>query len=294
MRKAAQSNSTAGARRFEATLERMRSRLNWTIIRVPFDAAKVFGMRGQIKVKGEINGFPFRTSLFPTALSSIAVGGHILLVNKRMQKAARVSAGASARFQIELDTEERVVTIPDHLKRMLAEDRSFQRWYDQLNHSSRSEIAKWVNEPKSADARVRRAEQIAERLLAVMDAERELPPILQVAFARNPRAREGWERMSAARRRSHLLGIFYYRTPEGRERRIGKMLEEAVALAEKKPGLRSQEVIAELRSAGTGRSPVPTGASERAGPHDAYHKGCIRASHPLLWLLRNNRAGSVP
>lgn len=224
-----ESKSASGVRRFEAVLERMRSRLNWTIIRVPFDATQAFGMRGQINVKGEINGFGFRTCLFPCA-----GGGHILLVNKRMQKGARVSAGASARFRIELDIEKRVARMPDELKRILAEDRSFGRWYDQLNQSTRNDIAKWVNEPKSAEARGRRAEQIAERLLAVMDAERELPPILQVAFARNPRARAGWELMSKARRRSHLLGIFYYRTPEGRQNRIGKMLDEAVLLGEKR------------------------------------------------------------
>jgi uncharacterized protein YdeI (YjbR/CyaY-like superfamily) len=229
MRKAAQNKSGPGVRRFEAALEHMRSRLNWTIIRLPFDAAKCYGTRGQIKVKIEINGSPFRTSLFPTA-----EGVHILLINKRMQRAVRVHAGDSARFQIERDTEKRVVTPPEPLNRILAEDRSFRRWYDQLNHSTRNDIAKWVGEPKSAEARVRRAEQIAERLLAVMDAERELPPILQVAFARNPRAREGWDRMSISRRRAHLLGIFYYRTPEGRERRIGKMLEDAIAIAEKK------------------------------------------------------------
>jgi hypothetical protein len=89
----------------------MRSRLNWTIVRMPFDAAKVYGMRGQINVKGEINGFPFRTCLFPTA-----EGRHILLVNKRMQKAARVKAGASAHFQLELDGDKRVSEVPDHLK----------------------------------------------------------------------------------------------------------------------------------------------------------------------------------
>ncbi|MGC2248253.1 MAG: YdeI/OmpD-associated family protein, partial [Terriglobales bacterium] len=88
-------------------------------------------------------------------------------------------------------------------------------------------IAKWVSEPQSDAARARRVEQIAERLLAVMDAECELPPILQVAFARNPQARAGWEKMSPAKRRSHLFGIFYYRTPEGRTRRIEKMMDEA-------------------------------------------------------------------
>jgi uncharacterized protein YdeI (YjbR/CyaY-like superfamily) len=213
---------------FDARLERLRSRLNWIIIRIPFDAAQAWGLRGQIKVKGEINGFPFRTSLFPSR-----EGWHFLLINKRMQKGARAVEGSVAYFQMELDREERTVTIPKELKRILSEDRSLRRWYDGLNHSTRSDIAKWITEPKSGEARIRRAEQIAERLLAVMEAERELPPVLQVAFARHPRAREGWDGMSASRRRGHLFGIFYYRTPDARARRIDKMLDDANALAEK-------------------------------------------------------------
>jgi uncharacterized protein YdeI (YjbR/CyaY-like superfamily) len=213
---------------FQATLERMKSRLNWIIIHIPFDVAKLWGSRGQLRVKGEINGFGFRTSLFPTGQ-----GGHILLVNKKMQKRARAVAGTAARFQIEPDTETRVVTVPTELKRVLAEDRALRPWFDQLNYSARNDIAKWVSEPRSPETRVRRSEQIAERLLATMDAERELPPILQVAFARNPRALEGWERMSKAQRRGHLLGIFYYRNPESRARRIDKMLEAASAIAER-------------------------------------------------------------
>jgi len=214
------------AKSFQATLERMKSRLNWIIIHIPFDVAKLWGSRGQFRVKGEINGFAFRTSLFPTGL-----GGHILLVNKKMQKGGRAVAGTVARFQIEPDTEKRVVTIPVVLNRVLAEDRALRPWFDRLNYSARNDIAKWVGEPKSSEARVRRAEQMAERLLATMDAERALPPILQVAFSRNPGAREGWERMSIAQRRGHLLGIFGYRTPESRARRIDKMLDAASAIA---------------------------------------------------------------
>ena len=206
----------------------MRSRLNWVIIHMPFDAAKVWGLRGQIKVKGEVNGFAFRTSLFPTR-----EGRHILLVNKRMQKGARAAEGSVARFQIELDREERTVEIPDELQRILREGRSLRRWYDKLNYSTRSDIDKWITEPKSGEARRRRAEQIAERLLNVMEAEREAPPVLQVAFARHPQAREGWDRMSASRRRGHLFGIFYYRIPDAQGRRIDKMLDDAIAIAEK-------------------------------------------------------------
>lgn len=228
MPKASRAKPTPAAKRFDARLERLRSRLNWIIARIPFDAVQAWGLRGQIKVKGEINGFAFRTSLFPTR-----EGRHFLLINKRMQKEARAIEGSLARFQMELDREERTVTIPDELKRILSEDRSLRRWYDGLNHSTRSDIAKWITEPKSGEARIRRAEQIAERLLNVMEAEGELPPILQIAFARYPRAREGWDGMSASRRRGHLFGIFYYGTPDARARCIDKMIDDANALAEK-------------------------------------------------------------
>src|SRR6202453_1269111 len=226
MPKAAKAKSPV--KRFEARLERMRSRLNWVVAHLPFDAAKVWGLRGQIKVKGEINGFAFRTSLFPTR-----EGRHFLLVNKRMQKGAQAFEGSAVRLQIELDTEERTVAAPRELKPILSEDRSLLRWYDRLNYSTRNDIAKWVTEPKSAEARARRAEQIAERLLNVMEAEHELPPVLARAFARQPRAREGWNNMSVSRRRGHLFGIFYYRTPDAQGRRIDKMLENADAFAEK-------------------------------------------------------------
>jgi uncharacterized protein YdeI (YjbR/CyaY-like superfamily) len=219
---------TSAVRSFPATLERMRSRLNWIIVHIPFQVAKVWGTRGQMRVRGEINGFPFRTSLFPTG-----DGGHILLVNKRMQKGARAVPGSVARFQLEPDTGERVIATPVELNRILAQNRSLRRWVNQLNPSTRADIAKWVTEPKSPETRYRRADQIAERLLATMEAERELPPLLKLAFARNPLAHDGWQQMSPSKRRGHLLGIFYYRTPEGRANRTQKMLDEAAELAEK-------------------------------------------------------------
>jgi uncharacterized protein YdeI (YjbR/CyaY-like superfamily) len=214
---------------FRATLERIQSRLGWTIIRIPFDVAKVWGTRGQLRVKGEINGFAFRTSLFPAR-----GGGHILLVNKKMQKGADVRQGTSAQFRLEPDLAERVAIVPAELKRYFKEDATLRRWYAQLNYSTRSEIGKWILQVKSPEARIRRADQMAERLLAVMEAEQELPPILRLAFARDPRALEGWNKMSPSHRRGQLFAIFYYRTPEARSRRIEKILQEASARADRK------------------------------------------------------------
>jgi len=213
---------------FKATLERGHSNLNWVIVRIPFDVHKIWGTRGQLRVKGDINGFAFRTSLFPTG-----DGTHVLLVNKRMQAGAKAGVGTAARFRLEHDTEKRIVTVPAELERALSEDRALRRWFDALNHSMRNYITNWITDVKSAEARARRADQIAERLLSTMEAERELPPILKLAFARDPRAYEGWKLMSPLHRRMHLLGIFYYRNPAARARRIAKTLQEARTRAEK-------------------------------------------------------------
>ena len=216
------------AKSFRATLERMQSNLGWVIVRIPFDVSKVWGSRSSFRVKGEINGFPFRTALFPTGR-----GYHFLLVNKRMQSGAHARTGNVAQFRLEPDTEERKAILPPELKRFLDEDRLLHRWFEQLNYSMRKWIGDLITQVKSPDARMRRAGQIAEQLLATMEAEQELPPILKAAFARDPRAFEGWQRMSPLRRRGQLLAIFYYRTPEARDRRLAKVLEEAVAQAAK-------------------------------------------------------------
>jgi|HubBroStandDraft_1064217.scaffolds.fasta_scaffold19619_2 uncharacterized protein YdeI (YjbR/CyaY-like superfamily) len=214
---------------FRATLERLRSNLGWVIVRIPFNVQKIWGTRGMFRVKGEINGFQFRTSLFPTRK-----GEHFLLVNKKMQAGAQASEGTTADFFLEPDTEERFVIVPGELKRILAEDKTFRRWFDALSYSIRKWICDWVTQPKNVASRARRAEQVAEQLFSAMEAERELPPALKLAFTRDPRALEGWNLMSPSHRRGQLIAIFYYRSPEARARRIEKVAAESIALAEKK------------------------------------------------------------
>jgi uncharacterized protein YdeI (YjbR/CyaY-like superfamily) len=68
---------------------------------------------------------------------------------------------------------------------------------------------------------------MAERLLATMEAERELPPLIERAFRARPKARAGWECMTAAQRQAELLAVFYYQTPEARERRVAKLCDGA-------------------------------------------------------------------
>jgi uncharacterized protein YdeI (YjbR/CyaY-like superfamily) len=216
---------------FTATLERMKSNLGWTIIQIPPKVSKVWNTRSMFKVKGTINDFPFRTSLFPTGQ-----GTHTLLVNKAMQKGAQVRIGSTADFHLEPDTAERKIIIPAHLAKILKQDRAFNRWFATLNYSVRKWLTDWINQPKSSEARIRRTDQVAEQLMSAMDAEQELPPLIKAAFVREPRALEGWNAMSQRQRRGQLIAIFYYRNPASREKRIAKTVQDALACAERHSG----------------------------------------------------------
>ncbi len=212
---------------FRAILEAGRpSGLNWTIARVPFHPADVWPVRNRLRVKGTINGFSFRTSLFGSSQD-----GHVLLVNKTMQKAAGATLGSMVDLVLEPDLEERTATIPVELTKILKQDRALKQWFAELNYSARKDIGNWISSVKNPDIRARRAEQVAERMLLAMEGERELPPILQVAFRRQPLAQQGWEVMTPIQRRGHLLGIFYYQSPEAREKRAKKAVEEALKIA---------------------------------------------------------------
>jgi uncharacterized protein YdeI (YjbR/CyaY-like superfamily) len=209
---------------FTAVLEPLGTALRWVVARVPFDVTKAWPVRKGRRVRGEIEGFAFRTTLFPRRGGS----EHLLLVNKKMQAGAGVRAGEKARIWLEPDLEEREIVLPEELKRELNSDRGLRKWFDGLSDSMRREIGKWADEPKNAASRQKRAEKMAERLMQAMEGEQEPPPVLKAAFQRQPRARDAWFALTPAQRRNHLLGIFYYETAEGRERRAAKAIDEAM------------------------------------------------------------------
>jgi len=72
----------------------------------------------------------------------------------------------------------------------LGESKRLLKFFESLNPSRRNEIAKWIAESRNEETRRRRARQIAERLMETMEAERDLPPIMQLSFRQNPKAYE--------------------------------------------------------------------------------------------------------
>jgi hypothetical protein len=219
----------SAARRFRAVLEPLQGGLGWVVVRLPFDVEAAWKKMVRLRVKVEVGGEVFRTSLFPVAQG----GGHFVLVNKKMQKAAGAGVGAMVDFMIAPDLDERTPTVPPELVKLLKTQKRLAKWYEGLSEPTRWEIAKWIDGVKSAEARQRRTEQIAERLMLTMEGEKELPPVLEVAFRATPAARKGWEKMTKAQRRSNLMAVFYYQSPEARQKRVRKVVDDCLKATEK-------------------------------------------------------------
>src|ERR1700678_1547530 len=95
--------SPSTAKSFTAVLEPLQNGLGWVVARIPFDVAKTWPVRKGLRVRGEIGGVALRSTLMAYA----GGGEHFLLVNRKMQAAAKVRAGSKVKIRLEPDLEER-------------------------------------------------------------------------------------------------------------------------------------------------------------------------------------------
>jgi uncharacterized protein YdeI (YjbR/CyaY-like superfamily) len=227
--------SPKNAKTFTAVLEPLQNGLGWVVAWVPFDVRKTWTALKGTRVRGEIEGVALRTSLMAYG----GGGGHFLLVNRKMQAATGARVGSRVRIVLEPDLEERAAVVPTELAQALKGDRRLRRWFDGLATSMRRDVGKWVMEPKSDPSRRNRAEKVAEWMMLTMEGELDAahpPPILKAAFLRQPLAEVGWQAMTLAQRRRHLLGIFHMQGPEARERRAAKAFDDALRMGRKAKG----------------------------------------------------------
>jgi uncharacterized protein YdeI (YjbR/CyaY-like superfamily) len=100
----------------------------------------------------------------------------------------------------------------------------------------RKGLTNCIADAKTTETRHNRAQAMSESLMLAMEGEIEPPPILHVAFQRQPEARRGWELMTPTQRKNHLLGIFFSQTVDGRERRAAKAIENCLEVARRRRG----------------------------------------------------------
>ena len=98
--------------RFDATVYKVdRS----TVLRLPEKASKRLPSRSQVAVHGTLNGHEFRTVLEPDGAA-----GHWMKVDKRLQNAAGLKPGDTARLDLEPAAEWPEPRVPEDLEAALA------------------------------------------------------------------------------------------------------------------------------------------------------------------------------
>jgi uncharacterized protein YdeI (YjbR/CyaY-like superfamily) len=123
------------------------------------------------------------------------------------------------------------------LARELRQSKRLQKFFDSLPESERHQIDREVREVKKEDTRLRRAQHAAEYLMEAMEAELDPPPLIKAAFARNPRARQGWKLMPQPLRRQFLIFIFRSRFPETRALHLERTLLESAQYTDTHTGI---------------------------------------------------------
>ena len=143
----------ATTKRFRAVLEKDTDS-SATAIAIPFNVEKAFGSRGRVPVRGTLNGFAFRSSVFP-----MGGGCHWLVVNRQMREGAKIKAGETISVMMERDDEPRVITPPKDFARALAANKAALAAWDKLSYTHRKEYAKAIEEAKKPETRARRIEK---------------------------------------------------------------------------------------------------------------------------------------
>ena len=145
---------------FNASLYRPEGVGTWTYLDIPIEVSKKFDAKGQVNVKGLINGHPYQTSARPHG-----TGWHYIVVNKSIRDAIGVTTGDVVRVVMSLDTAPRTVEIPPDLIGALESDGKYSRLFEELSYSRQKEFVDWLESAKREETRRRRVAQSLEMLL---------------------------------------------------------------------------------------------------------------------------------
>jgi len=137
--------------RFEATLRTVGKS---TILRLPEKASRKLPSRGQVAVRGTINGHGFQTVLEPDGNF-----GHWMRIHRKLQQTAALSTGDIATLEIETQKDWPEPHVPEDLGTALAAaPQKIQDVWKGITPMARWEWVRWVNATPNPDTRKRRVE----------------------------------------------------------------------------------------------------------------------------------------
>ncbi len=99
-------------------------------------------------------------------LANMGTGCHIIGLRKDVRAAIKKQVGDKIIVTIEPDTEERIVIIPDDLKKLLRKNKKAASFYSTLSYTNRKEYVTWITSAKKIETREKRLNEIIRKLNA--------------------------------------------------------------------------------------------------------------------------------
>jgi Bacteriocin-protection, YdeI or OmpD-Associated/Domain of unknown function (DUF1905) len=137
--------------RFETTIE--LGGKTATGFEVPAEIVEAMGSGRRPAVTVTVGGHTYRSTV------AVMGGRYLVPLNAENRASAGVGAGDTVEVEIELDTAERVLEVPDDLAAAIAADPEAQSFWDSISYSRRRRIVLAVEGAKAADTRMRRIEK---------------------------------------------------------------------------------------------------------------------------------------
>lgn len=145
--------------KFTSPLERMSGRFAWSFVEFPHDVEKLFGKKGNVRVKGTINGVAADRALMPTKS-----GYHIIVMGGELRKKAGIKRpGELVRMELWLDPEPDRIDIPEDLAETLDFIPEMKAAWDKLTPGMKRNMCYWVGSAKTAPTRAKRIAELLRR-----------------------------------------------------------------------------------------------------------------------------------
>lgn len=141
---------------FQATPYKINS---WLVVRLPQEASDQLPSRGQVMVKGSINGVDFQDGIEPDGN-----GGHWINITKNIQEAG-VSEGSEVEVSLEATKDWPEPVIPKDVMTAIKADPKVHALWDKITPMARWEWLRWIGSTSVNETRQRRIEVSCSKML---------------------------------------------------------------------------------------------------------------------------------
>ena len=126
----------------------------------PFDVKKVYGVKGQVKIKARFdNAIEYRGSL-----AKMGNPCHILGITKEIRYQLGKTFGDEIEVELEKDIEERVVAVPEDIMALMSTHPKARKFFESLSYTDQKEYIRWIESTQNPETRARRIGIFIEKL----------------------------------------------------------------------------------------------------------------------------------